>query len=63
MQPLANITPLKVAARAGAIEISHVGQVFKTSTQDRSTIRPSGGRLAIACSSSEACSGRMPVSC
>src|SRR5258708_29775389 len=34
MQPLANITPLKPASRAGAIEASHVGQVFKTSTQD-----------------------------
>ena len=34
MQPLANITPLKVVARAGAIEISHVGQVFKTSGAD-----------------------------
>ena len=34
MQPLANVTPLKMAARAGAIEISHVGQVFKTSGAD-----------------------------
>ena len=34
MQPLANITPLKVVARAGAIEISHVGQIFKTSGAD-----------------------------
>src|SRR6201993_1932463 len=31
MQPLANVTPLKPAARAGAIQISGVGQVFKTS--------------------------------
>jgi NitT/TauT family transport system ATP-binding protein len=34
MQPLANITPLKTVARAGSIQLSHVGQVFKTSTQD-----------------------------
>jgi NitT/TauT family transport system ATP-binding protein len=35
MQPLANITPLKpVAPRAGAIEVSHIGQVFRTATQD-----------------------------
>ena len=34
MQPLANVTPLKPAARAGAIEVSGVGQVFRTSTQD-----------------------------
>lgn len=31
MQPLANITPLKLA---GAIEVRNVGQVFKTSTQE-----------------------------
>jgi NitT/TauT family transport system ATP-binding protein len=31
MQPLANITPLKQAARAGAIQITGVGQVFRTS--------------------------------
>jgi NitT/TauT family transport system ATP-binding protein len=31
MQPLANITPLKPAARAGAIQIAGVGQVFRTS--------------------------------
>jgi NitT/TauT family transport system ATP-binding protein len=31
MQPLANITPLKPAARAGSIQISGVGQVFRTS--------------------------------
>jgi NitT/TauT family transport system ATP-binding protein len=31
MQPLANVTPLKPAARAGAIQISGVGQVFRTS--------------------------------
>src|SRR6185369_15455420 len=34
MQPLANVTPLKPAARTGAIEVKNVGQVFKTSTQD-----------------------------
>jgi NitT/TauT family transport system ATP-binding protein len=34
MQPLANVTPLKPAARAGAIEAKGVGQVFRTSTQD-----------------------------
>jgi NitT/TauT family transport system ATP-binding protein len=34
MQPLANITPLKPAVRAGAIEIRGVGQIFKTPTQD-----------------------------
>jgi NitT/TauT family transport system ATP-binding protein len=31
MQPLANITPLKPASRAGAIQISGVAQVFRTS--------------------------------
>ncbi len=30
MQPLANITPLKPASRAGAIQINGVGQVFRT---------------------------------
>src|SRR4029079_10017355 len=34
MQPLANVTPLKPAARTGAIEVKNVGQVFRTSTQD-----------------------------
>ena len=34
MQPLANVTPLKPAPRAGAIEVRNVGQVFRTSTQD-----------------------------
>jgi NitT/TauT family transport system ATP-binding protein len=34
MQPLANVTPLKPAARAGSIQIRNVGQIFKTSTQD-----------------------------
>jgi NitT/TauT family transport system ATP-binding protein len=34
MQPLANVTPLKPAPRAGAIEARGVGQVFRTSTQD-----------------------------
>jgi len=33
MQPLANVTPIKPAARAGAIEARNVGQVFRTSTQ------------------------------
>ena len=34
MQPLANVTPLKPAPRAGSIQIRNVGQIFKTSTQD-----------------------------
>jgi NitT/TauT family transport system ATP-binding protein len=34
MQPLANVTPLKPALRAGAIEVRNVGKVFRTSTQD-----------------------------
>ncbi len=34
MQPLANVTPLKPASRAGAIEVRNVGKVFRTSTQD-----------------------------
>ena len=34
MQPLANVTPLKPPARAGAIEVKNVGQVFKTRSQD-----------------------------
>ena len=34
MQPLANVTPLKPAARAGAIEVKNVGQVFRTSSQE-----------------------------
>jgi NitT/TauT family transport system ATP-binding protein len=33
MQPLANITPLK-PARAGAVQITGVGQIFKTSAGD-----------------------------
>src|ERR1044072_3712443 len=33
MQPLANVTPLKPAPRAGAVEVRGVGQVFRTSTQ------------------------------
>src|ERR1051326_1358427 len=33
MQPLANVTSLKPAARAGSIEARNVGQVFRTSTQ------------------------------
>ncbi|MGF6427128.1 ABC transporter ATP-binding protein [Bradyrhizobium sp. Pha-3] len=34
MQPLANVTPLKPASRAGAIEVRNVGQVFRTKSQD-----------------------------
>src|ERR1700709_2731564 len=34
MRPLANVTPLKPAPRAGAIGVRNVGQVFRTSTQD-----------------------------
>jgi NitT/TauT family transport system ATP-binding protein len=34
MQPLANVTPLKPAARAGSIAVRNVGQIFRTSTQD-----------------------------
>src|SRR5258708_16735498 len=34
MQPLANVTPLKPAPRAGAIQVSNVSQVFRTSQQD-----------------------------
>ncbi len=34
MQPLANITPLKPASRAGAVQINGVGQVFRTSGAD-----------------------------
>src|SRR6201994_4946506 len=34
MQPLANITPLKPASRAGAIQINGVGHVFRTSGAD-----------------------------
>jgi NitT/TauT family transport system ATP-binding protein len=34
MQPLANITQLKPAARAGSIQIAGVGQVFRTSGTD-----------------------------
>ncbi|TKW76686.1 MAG: ATP-binding cassette domain-containing protein, partial [Bradyrhizobium icense] len=34
MQPLANVTPLKPAARTGAIEVKNVGQVFRTSSQE-----------------------------
>jgi NitT/TauT family transport system ATP-binding protein len=34
MQPLANITQLKPAARAGSIQIASVGRVFKTSGTD-----------------------------
>jgi len=34
MQPLANVTPLKPAPRAGAVQINGVGQTFKTSGAD-----------------------------
>jgi NitT/TauT family transport system ATP-binding protein len=34
MQPLANITPIKPAARAGAVQVEGVGLVYKTSGQD-----------------------------
>jgi NitT/TauT family transport system ATP-binding protein len=34
MQPLAKITPLKPAARSGAVQLTGVGQVYKTSGQD-----------------------------
>jgi NitT/TauT family transport system ATP-binding protein len=34
MQPLANITPLKPAARAGAVQLNCVGLVYKTSGQE-----------------------------
>jgi NitT/TauT family transport system ATP-binding protein len=34
MQPLANVTPLKPAARTGAIEVKNVGQVFRTASQE-----------------------------
>jgi NitT/TauT family transport system ATP-binding protein len=34
MQPLANVTSLKPAARSGAVQLSGVGQVYKTSGQD-----------------------------
>jgi len=33
MQPLANVTSLKPAPRAGAIQINNVGQIFKTTGQ------------------------------
>ena len=34
MQPLANITPIKPAARAGAVQVDGVGLIYKTSGQD-----------------------------
>jgi NitT/TauT family transport system ATP-binding protein len=34
MQPLANITPLKPAARSGAVQLNGVGQVYRTTGQD-----------------------------
>jgi NitT/TauT family transport system ATP-binding protein len=34
MQPLANITAFKPPARAGAIQVSNVGQIFRTSSQN-----------------------------
>src|SRR3978361_2414267 len=39
MQPLANVTPLKPAPRAGSIAIRNVGQIFKTSSQDVEALR------------------------
>ena len=33
MQPLANITPLKPAPRAGSILVSHIGQIFSSGSQ------------------------------
>ena len=34
MQPLANVTPLKPVARAGAVQINDVGQTYQTSGQE-----------------------------
>ncbi len=34
MQPLANVTPLKPASRAGAVQLTGVGLTYKTSGQD-----------------------------
>lgn len=34
MQPLANVTPLKPAARAGLVQVTGVGLIYKTSGQD-----------------------------
>src|SRR5450755_4277556 len=34
MQPLANVTPLKPAVRAGSVQVTGVGQIYKTSGQD-----------------------------
>src|ERR1700758_4374793 len=34
MQPLANVTALKPAARAGAVQINGVGQTYQTSGQE-----------------------------
>jgi NitT/TauT family transport system ATP-binding protein len=34
MQPLANVTPLKPAARAGLVQVAGVGLIYKTSGQD-----------------------------
>jgi NitT/TauT family transport system ATP-binding protein len=34
MQPLANVTPLKPAARAGSVQVTGVGQIYRTSGQD-----------------------------
>jgi NitT/TauT family transport system ATP-binding protein len=34
MQPLANITPLKPAVRAGSVQLTGVGQTYRTSGQD-----------------------------
>jgi NitT/TauT family transport system ATP-binding protein len=34
MQPVANVTPLKPAVRAGSVHVTGVGQIYKTSGQD-----------------------------
>jgi NitT/TauT family transport system ATP-binding protein len=34
MQPLANVTPLKPAARAGSVQVTGVGLIYKTSGQE-----------------------------
>jgi NitT/TauT family transport system ATP-binding protein len=34
MQPLANVTPLKPAVRSGAVQLTGVGHVYKTSGED-----------------------------
>src|ERR1700679_2809256 len=52
MQPLANITPLKPAARSGAVQLTGVGQVYKTSGE---------GVLAVSDVSFEVKPGRFVV--